>query len=102
MLDLCDFDTLIKDADHVITGEGRLDAQSSGGKAVQGVAKRAKKAGIPCIAICGCVGDGYEQIKESGIADIITLTDEKTSQKYAMKHAEELYYKRAVAVMRRM
>ena len=102
MLDLCDFDALIKDADYVITGEGRLDHQSSDGKAVQGVAKRAKKAGIPCMAICGCVGDGYEQIKESGIADIVTLTDENTSQEYAMQHAEELYYKRAVEMMRRL
>ncbi len=35
MLDLCDFDALIKDADYVITGEGRLDHQSSDGKAVK-------------------------------------------------------------------
>lgn len=102
MLDLCDFDALIKDADYVITGEGRLDHQSSDGKTVQGVAKRAKKAGIPCMAICGSVGDGYEQIKESGIADIVTLTDENTSQEYAMQHAEKLYYKRAVEMMRRL
>ena len=99
MLDLCDFDTLIKDADYVITGEGRLDGQSSGGKAVQGVAQRAKKAGIPCIAICGCLGEGYEKIKESGISDIVTLTDGNVSQEYAMQHAEELYFKRAVDVM---
>ncbi|MCR4642381.1 MAG: glycerate kinase [Lachnospiraceae bacterium] len=102
MLDLCDFDSLIKDADLVITGEGRLDVQSSGGKAVQGVAERAKRAGIPCMAICGCLGSGYELIKESGIADIVTLTDENTSPEYAMQHAEELYYKRAIDVMRGM
>ena len=102
MLDLCDFDTLIKDADCIITGEGRLDAQSSGGKAVQGVAMRAKKAGIPCIAICGCLGDGYEHIKEFGITDIVALTDGNISQDYAMQHADELYYKKAVDVMRRI
>ncbi len=83
-------DDVIKDADLVITGEGRLDVQSSGGKAVQGVAERAKRAGIPCMAICGCLGSGYELIKESGIADIVTLTDENTSPEYAMQHAERV------------
>lgn len=43
----------IKDADIVITGEGRLDEQTAMGKAPIGVAKLAKKYGKPVIAFAG-------------------------------------------------
>ncbi len=101
LLDLCGFDSLIGDADIIITGEGRLDGQSSGGKAVQGVGIRAAKAGIPCIAICGCLGGGYDSIREYGITQIETLTGDGIDTEYAIEHAEELYYKKAVEVLRR-
>ena len=45
----------IRDADIVITGEGRLDAQSCMGKAPIGVARTAKKHGKPVIAFSGAV-----------------------------------------------
>ena len=43
------------DADLIITGEGRLDSQSLGGKAVIGVARRARELGVPCAALAGAV-----------------------------------------------
>lgn len=101
LLDLCEFDRLIAGADLIITGEGRLDGQSCSGKAVQGVALRAKKAGIPCVAICGCTGDGYEGILECGITEIVTLADEDHTPEYAMLHAEEMYYQKAVELMKK-
>lgn len=45
----------IKDADLVITGEGRLDSQTIMGKAPIGIAKLAKKHKKPVIALSGCV-----------------------------------------------
>ena len=45
----------IKDADLVITGEGRLDDQTVMGKAPIGIARIAKKYGKPVIAFSGCV-----------------------------------------------
>lgn len=57
VLDLCGFADEIADADLVITGEGRLDSQTSSGKAPAGVLARARAAGVPCIAVCGtCTG----------------------------------------------
>lgn len=98
ILDLADFDRLIRDADCVITGEGRIDGQSCEGKAVQGVGLRAKKAGIPGIALCGCTGDGYERIRDFRICGIETLTDDAITPKYAMEHAEEVYYRKAMKI----
>ena len=45
----------VKDADLVITGEGRLDGQTVFGKAPIGVAKTAKQYGKPVLAFSGCV-----------------------------------------------
>ena len=102
ILDLVCFDELIKDADLIVTGEGRLDGQSSIGKAVQGVAQRAKKSGISCVALCGCTGDGYEQIFGYGITQVETLADDSISPEYAMEHAEEVYYHKALEMFKNL
>lgn len=54
-------------ADLVITGEGRLDEQSSMGKAPIGVAKLAKTQGIPVIAFAGAVTEGAKACNQAGI-----------------------------------
>lgn len=57
----------IKDADVVVTGEGRLDGQSSMGKTPIGVAKIAKKHKKTVIAFAGCIGNDAEKCNELGI-----------------------------------
>lgn len=54
-------------ADLVITGEGRLDEQSSMGKAPIGVAKLAKAQGIPVLAFAGAVTVGAKACNQAGI-----------------------------------
>lgn len=51
----------IRDADLVITGEGRIDAQSLMGKVVSGVARCARARQVPVIAVAGSAGPGAEQ-----------------------------------------
>lgn len=55
------------DADIVVTGEGRLDAQSCMGKAPIGVARLAKKHGKPVIAFAGCVTEDARACNLHGI-----------------------------------
>lgn len=55
ILDTIGFDSLIEDADLVITGEGRIDNQTFMGKAPAGVAERAARYSIPVIAIGGII-----------------------------------------------
>ena len=57
----------IKDADLVVTGEGRLDSQTAMGKAPVGVAKLAKKYGKKVIAFSGCVTKDAEILNNYGI-----------------------------------
>ena len=57
----------VRDADVVITGEGRLDGQTVMGKAPIGVARLAKKHGRRVLAFAGVLGDGVEQVNGAGI-----------------------------------
>lgn len=62
-----DIETHIQAADIVITGEGRLDAQTVMGKAPIGIAKIAKKYQKPVIAFSGCVTDSAKVCNSHGI-----------------------------------
>ena len=57
----------VRSADVVVTGEGRLDAQTAMGKAPIGVAKLAKRYGKPALAFSGCVAPDAETVNEHGI-----------------------------------
>ena len=61
------FDERAKDADFVITGEGRMDAQTLCGKVVCGVSKACRKLGVPCVAIAGSI-DPQADFSELGLA----------------------------------
>lgn len=56
-----------RDADIVVTGEGRLDGQSAMGKAPVGVARLAKKYGAKVLAFAGSVSDEARVINAAGI-----------------------------------
>ena len=53
VLDVTGFEARARDAFAVVTGEGRLDEQTLGGKAVFEVATRARQSGVPCYAVVG-------------------------------------------------
>ena len=75
MLDAVQIDTHLTDTDLVITGEGRIDGQSAFGKVPVGVAIRAKKYGIPVLAIVGDIGDGAEAVYNLGIDSIMSTVN---------------------------
>jgi glycerate kinase len=66
-------DQRLRGCDLVITGEGRLDGQTVNGKTPVGVAAVARRLGIPVIAICGCLGDGYEAVHAAGIEAVFPV-----------------------------
>lgn len=100
VLDLVGFDQKLAGADLVITGEGRCDAQSAYGKVLSGIGERAKKSGVPALALCGSLGPGYEAIYDHGITSLLTCVDGSMSVEEAMERAEELYEKAAVRLFR--
>lgn len=73
MLDAVDFDKKLPGARLVFTGEGRLDGQSLRGKVVVGVARRAKAAGVPVIAVVGDIADDAEPVYAEGVSGILSI-----------------------------
>ena len=73
VLDVVDFSNLIKDADVIFTGEGKIDSQSLRGKVVIGVAKRAKEQNVPVIAIVGGAEGDMTEAYEKGVSAIFTI-----------------------------
>lgn len=62
------FDAKLEGADLVVTGEGRIDAQTAFGKTALGVARRAHAAGVRCIAVGGGVEpEGVEALASLGV-----------------------------------
>lgn len=51
----------LRGADLLLTGEGRLDAQTTYGKTVAGVAGIAREEGVPVVAVVGSLGPGWER-----------------------------------------
>ncbi|CAD7287917.1 glycerate kinase [Campylobacter suis] len=75
----------IKRADLVITGEGRMDFQSSMGKTPTGVAKLAKKYDKPVIALAGSVSKCANECNKNGIDAFFSIQNEPISLDEAMK-----------------
>lgn len=76
----------IKDADLVVTGEGRLDRQTAMGKALIGVAKLAKKYGKTVIAFAGSVERDARECNEHGIDAFFPVLRGITTLEEAMKN----------------
>lgn len=75
----------IKKADLVITGEGRMDFQSSMGKTPTGVAKLAKKYHKPVIAFAGSVQKCAKDCHKNGIDAYFCILNEPVSLEEAMR-----------------
>src|SRR5438874_7029827 len=75
VLDALGFDARMRAARAVVTGEGRLDAQSLQGKAAGEVAVRCRQAGVPCHAI---VGANALDLFEERILDLQTVDEAGT------------------------
>ena len=90
----------IRDADLVITGEGRMDYQTQFGKAAFGVAKLAKKFNVPVLAICGSLGEGYMELLGKGFNSIFSIMDRPMNEEEAMKRTKILLQNTAENLIR--
>ncbi|MDD2234826.1 MAG: glycerate kinase [Desulfitobacteriaceae bacterium] len=84
--------------DLLITGEGEINGQSVRGKVPVGVARLAKKYGIPVIAFTGCIGPGSEKVYGQGIEAIIPIAPGPISLSESMSQVEIFLEETAVRV----
>jgi glycerate kinase len=74
VLETTRFEERVADADLVITGEGRTDFQTAMGKAPVGVARAAKRHGVPVVCLSGGLGDGADEVLARGIDAVASTT----------------------------
>jgi glycerate 2-kinase len=74
VLGVVGFDRRLEEADAVITGEGRLDAQSRDGKLTGEIARRCRAARVPCHVIAGEIALDREDEARFGFATLAAAT----------------------------
>ena len=88
VLEVTGFDSLASGADMIFTGEGKIDGQSLRGKVVIGVARKAKKLGIPVIAVVGDIADDIEAAYDEGVTGIFSINRVAVPYKEARLRAQ--------------
>lgn len=73
VIDAVNLHNAVKDADLVITGEGKIDSQTIHGKTPVGVARVAKQHQVPVIAIAGCVSAEHKVVHQHGIDAVFSV-----------------------------
>ena len=84
LLDICHFEEAIREADLIITGEGRIDHQSLMGKIPGKILAKGIKHRIPVIAIAGCVED-REILEQAGFKGIYAIKPKDMPTEIAMR-----------------
>lgn len=85
VLEAIGLESELKDADVVVTGEGRLDFQTAMGKVPVGVARLAKKYGCKVIAFAGSVTEDAGKCNEEGIDAFFPIVRGVTTLEEAME-----------------
>lgn len=100
VIDLVGLKDKIHGADLVLTAEGQIDFQTGYDKAPAGVARAARDAGVPCIAVCGSVGDRIDELYEIGITAVFSLCRGPQSLDSAMRNGASLLAQAVEQVVR--
>lgn len=88
VLDLIGFDEALANADLLITGEGFMDEQTAHGKAPVGAAARAKKRGVPAIALVGGRADDIDDVYAAGIDLVLPIVRKPMTLERALDQHE--------------
>jgi glycerate 2-kinase len=90
VLELVDFEHHLKEADLVITGEGKFDSQSLNGKAPIGILKIASQHGVPVALICGQSVLNSSEKMAPQFTSIHTLISIEPDEKRCINHPQPI------------
>jgi glycerate kinase len=102
VFDVTQFETRVREADVVFTGEGRTDSQTAFGKAPVGVAMLAKKYRKPVVCISGGISDDVDSLYEHGLDVVIGATQAPMALEEAIAKSPRSIRHAAASVMRAM
>ncbi len=90
ILEMMDFHRDLGGAHLVITGEGKLDQQTSGGKLIQGICQAAAQERVPVVALCGTLLADYETITRIGLEAAFSILNRPMNLETALKETAYL------------
>ncbi|MDZ7899402.1 MAG: glycerate kinase [Arcicella sp.] len=90
ILDISDIDEKLKNANVLITGEGKIDSQTWQGKLISRLVKRANKFNVPSILICGTMQDVEQIIAQEGVIYATSILNEPMSLEKAIENTSQL------------
>ncbi|MCG8616444.1 MAG: glycerate kinase [Desulfobacterales bacterium] len=90
VLDLLNFKDKVSGADLVLTAEGRIDDQTCFNKAPAGVAMSARAAGVPCLGLCGSLGEGIAPLYDLGMDAVLSICPGPVTLESAMAEGYDL------------
>ncbi|USH02850.1 glycerate kinase [Grimontia kaedaensis] len=89
VMDAVNLSEQLKDADLVITGEGRIDSQTIHGKTPIGVARCAKQFNLPVIGIAGGITQDSVVVYDHGIDALFSVVSGACTLEDALANAKE-------------
>lgn len=99
VMDACGFSERIKDADFILTGEGKIDGQTAFGKTIAGIASRAKLRKISVIAFAGKV-ENTDNLHRSGVTSCYSISPDTMTLEQSMTNAATLLQSAVERVIR--
>ncbi|HET7658375.1 MAG TPA: glycerate kinase [Bacillales bacterium] len=92
VMEAVNFEKVLKEGrfDFLLSGEGKLDEQTASGKVVAGLAKAAKRNGVPVIAVAGSVEGDLHEMYEKGLTAAFSISRGPISLEEAMEKGKEL------------
>ena len=99
VMDFANMEEHIREADLVITGEGKIDDQTLQGKVVAGVGQLAARHRKMCIAFAGLNQASAASLQTMGIQQVVELVDAKTPERMAMVQAAEILREKALTAL---
>ncbi|HEX6349668.1 MAG TPA: glycerate kinase [Candidatus Dormibacteraeota bacterium] len=84
------FDRALAGATVVMSGEGRVDAQTAYGKGPAEVAARSQRAGVPVVLLAGALGAGWESLLDCGVVAVLPIAEGPATAEDMGRDAEGL------------
>ncbi|MCD8819602.1 glycerate kinase [Mammaliicoccus sciuri] len=102
VVDFVNFKDIIEEneIDLIITGEGKIDGQTFGGKVISGIAQIAKNYQIPVIAIGGTVEMPLSVLHEQGLTAAFSIANGPITLEEAMNNGDKLIEQQTEQIFR--
>lgn len=90
ILELVQFDQQLETVDWIITGEGKIDQQTQGGKLISGITQHAQRQAIPVVALCGTLLASHQELQQLGLRAAFSILNRPLSLAEALTATADL------------